>query len=34
MIYSCCNENRKAAVLQSALNGIDFLEVLDQDAIA
>jgi hypothetical protein len=35
MIYSCCNENRKAAVLKSAaLNGLDFLEVLDQDAIA
>ena len=35
MIYSCCNENRKAAVLQNAtLNGIDFLEVLDHDAIA
>jgi predicted phage baseplate assembly protein len=30
MIYSCCNENRKAAVLHSAtLNGIDYLEVLD-----
>jgi hypothetical protein len=35
MIYSCCNENRKAAVLKNAtLNGLDFLEVLDQDAIA
>ena len=35
MIYRCCNENRKAAVLESAtVNGIDFLEVLDQDAIA
>jgi hypothetical protein len=35
MIYSCCNQNRKSAVLQNAaLNGIDFLEVLDQDAIA
>jgi len=30
MIYACCNENRKAAVLGStALNGIDYLEVLD-----
>src|SRR5260370_10594760 len=30
MIYSCCNENRKAAVLHSTtLNGIDYLEVLD-----
>jgi hypothetical protein len=35
MTYSCCNENRKAAVLKCAsLNGIDFLEVLDHDAIA
>jgi hypothetical protein len=26
MIYSCCNENRKSAVLKSAtLNGIDYL---------
>jgi hypothetical protein len=32
MIYSCCNENRKAAVRQNAaLNGIDYLEVLDGD---
>jgi hypothetical protein len=29
MIYHCCNENRKAAVRNSALNGIDYLEVLD-----
>jgi hypothetical protein len=35
MIYHCCNENRKGAVLQNpSLNGIDFLEVLDQAAIA
>jgi hypothetical protein len=37
MIYSCCNEKRKAAVLNNPslkLNGIDFLEVLDHDAIA
>lgn len=34
MIYNCCNENRKSAVLQDAtLNGVDFLEVLDNDAI-
>jgi len=34
MIYHCCNENRKGAVLQNpTLNGIDFLEVLDYDAI-
>ncbi|HEY6347333.1 MAG TPA: putative baseplate assembly protein [Bryobacteraceae bacterium] len=32
MIYSCCNENRRAAVLASAtLNGIDFLEVVSAD---
>ena len=33
MIYSCCNENRKTAVLNNpaiGLNGIDYLEVLDQ----
>ena len=35
VIYSCCNENRKAAVLGNpALNGIDYLEVLDFDAAA
>jgi hypothetical protein len=35
MIYACCNENRKSAVLENAsLNGIDYLEVLDHDAIA
>ncbi|HEY2014601.1 MAG TPA: hypothetical protein VGH38_13920, partial [Bryobacteraceae bacterium] len=35
MIYSCCNERRKAAVLGNpSLNGIDYLEVLDHDAIA
>jgi Baseplate J-like protein len=33
MIYSCCNENRKSAVLgNAALNGIDYLEVLDSGA--
>jgi hypothetical protein len=33
MIYSCCNENRKSAVLgDTALNGIDYLEVLDSGA--
>jgi hypothetical protein len=33
MIYSCCNENRKSAVLgNAALNGIDYLEVLDSAA--
>lgn len=35
MIYNCCNENRKGAVLANPwLNGIDYLEVLDRDAIA
>jgi hypothetical protein len=35
MIYNCCNKNRKAAVLANpALNGIDYLEVLDHDSIA
>jgi len=33
MIYRCCNENRKSAVLgNAALNGIDYLEVLDSGA--
>lgn len=32
MIYACCDERRKAAVLGNpALNGIDFLEVLDRE---
>jgi len=35
MIYACCNEHRRAAVLGNpALNGIDYLEVLDQEAPA
>lgn len=35
LTYACCNENRKAAVLGNpTLNGIDYLEVLDHDAIA
>jgi hypothetical protein len=35
MIFSCCNENRKSAVLgNAALNGIDYLEVLDSEAPA
>ncbi|MGA9587153.1 MAG: putative baseplate assembly protein [Terracidiphilus sp.] len=34
LTYACCNENRKAAVLGNpTLNGIDYLEVLDHDAI-
>ena len=35
MIYQCCDLNRKAAVLGNPiLNGINYLEVLDHDAIA
>jgi hypothetical protein len=35
VIYQCCDENRKAAVLGNpTLNGINYLEVLDKDAIA
>ena len=35
MIYACCNEHRRAAVLGNpALNGIDYLEVLDREAPA
>lgn len=34
MIYNCCNQERKAAILGNpTLNGIDYLEVLDQEAI-
>jgi len=39
-IYSCCNENRRAAIVNSIttgfpkLNGIDYLEVLDSEAPA
>ena len=29
MIYSCCDKNRRNEVMGSALNGIDYLEVLD-----
>jgi hypothetical protein len=33
-IYACCNDARKAAILGNpTLNGIDYLEVLDHDAI-
>jgi hypothetical protein len=35
MIYNCCGDNRRAAVLGNPnVNGIDYLEVLDHDAIA
>jgi hypothetical protein len=34
MIFNCCDENRKAAVLGNpTINGIDYLEVLDHAAI-
>ena len=34
MIYTCCDEKRRAAILGNpALNGIDYLEVLDHAAI-
>lgn len=34
MIYSCCNENRRAAVLGNPLlNGIDYLELADDSKI-
>ncbi len=33
MIYSCCAENRRAAIVNNpTLNGIDYLEVLDKEA--
>lgn len=32
MIYFCCDQFRRAAVRGTALNGIDFVEVLDRDA--
>jgi hypothetical protein len=33
VIYTCCNENRRAAVIGNPkLNGIDYLEVLDNEA--
>lgn len=30
IIYACCDENRRNAVVDSALNGIDYLEVVDE----
>src|SRR5580698_4352271 len=34
MIYSCCNDNRRAAILGNpTLNGIDYLELVDGDAL-
>jgi hypothetical protein len=32
MIYFCCDQFRRAAVRGSALNGIDFVEIVDRDA--
>jgi hypothetical protein len=32
MLYFCCDPRRRQGVLASPLNGIDFLEVLDNDA--
>jgi hypothetical protein len=36
MIFACCDDNRKAAVLgnPAGINGIDYLEVLDLEAIS
>ena len=35
MMYSCCDKNRKAAVLNNlTLNGLDYLEVLDSEVVA
>jgi uncharacterized phage protein gp47/JayE len=35
MIYYCCTENRRNQVLKNpAINGIDYLEVLDSEAVA
>ena len=31
-LYFCCDERRRDAIRGSALNGIDYLEVVDQDA--
>ena len=34
MIYNCCNENRRAAILGNpTLNGIDHLELVDDDVL-
>lgn len=31
MIYFCCDQFRRSAVRGSALNGIDFVEVVDRE---
>ncbi|MDD1780477.1 baseplate J/gp47 family protein [Enterovibrio sp. ZSDZ35] len=33
MIYFCCDQRRREAVRQSDFNGIDFIEVIDQEAL-
>lgn len=33
MIYSCCDDRRRTGVIDSTLNGIDFLEVLDDPSL-
>ncbi len=32
MMYFCCNERRRQAILQTTINGIDYLEILDKDS--
>lgn len=32
MMYFCCNERRRQAILKTTINGIDYLEVLDQES--
>ena len=32
LIYACCDENRRNALVGSALNGIDYLEVMDEQS--
>ncbi len=32
LLYFCCDERRRDAIRGSALNGIDYLEVVDHDA--
>jgi hypothetical protein len=33
-LYFCCDENRRDSIRGTALNGIDYLEVVDHDALA
>lgn len=32
MMYFCCNERRRQAILQTTINGIDYLEILDKES--